>query len=169
MKEIWRPVVGYEGLYEVSSWGCVRNVRTGRVLRPRKDIDDYMYVDLWKDGVPKTYRVHRLVAMAFADLVDWTEDANGKPFKELEINHKDKDRTNNRVENLEWCGRTYNVRYSQAKTVYQYTLDGELVRVWPSTRECEKYGFNYRCISACCNGKQETHKGFKWSYLPPSC
>ena len=169
MEEVWRPVVGYEGLYEVSSWGRVRNCLTGLVLRPGKNRVGYMIVVLWKEGVPKTCSVHRLIGMAFPDMVDWTEDAKGRPFEELEINHKDQNKENNCVENLEWCNRKYNQTYSLAKTVYQCTMDDQLVNVWPSTAECGRHGFYQAAISACCRGKLKKHKGFKWSYLPPNC
>ena len=167
MNEIWRSVKDYEGLYEVSSWGRVRNCRTGRVLRPWKDKEIYLLVTLHKDGVRKGCLVHRLVGMAFPDLVGWTEDAKDRPFEELEINHKDEDKKNNRVENLEWCNRKYNQAYSLAKTVYMYTLDGGLCGLWPSTRECERNGFDSSGITNCCNGKFKKHKGFKWSYEAP--
>ena len=182
MTENWREIKGYEGLYEVSNWGRVRslgmwtNVRgggkrwlAGRVLRPHKDRGGYLLVHLCKDGVIKTCKVHRLVAEAFPDMVGWTEKAVGKPFDELEINHKDKNKENNHIDNLEWCDRSYNVRYSQARTVYQYTLDDKLCGLWPSANECGRNGFNSGHIINCCNGKYKykTHRGFKWSYEPP--
>ena len=159
----YRTIFGYE----VSTAGSVLNPMTGQVLRPVKKNKGYLYVNLYKDGVRKTYAVHRLVGMAFPDLVGWTEDAKGKPFDELQINHKDKDRANNRVENLEWCDGKYNVCYSQAITVYQYTLGDKLCGLWPSTRECGRHGFNQSHIAECCRGEQTNHKGFKWSYEPP--
>ena len=57
-------------------------------------------------------------------------------------------------------------REDMSKQVYQYTLDGELVKVWPSIRECERNGFNHGNVSQCCNGKLKTCKGYKWSYNP---
>ena len=166
MNEVWRSVKDYEGLYEVSNYGRVRNCRTGRVLRPVKDKDGYLRVDLCKDGVVKHWPVHRLVGMAFQDLVGWTEEAKGKPFSEIEVNHKDEVKTNNCVDNLEWCGRKYNTTYSFGKTVYMYN-EGGLCGLWPSTMECGRYGFYQSAIAACCNGKRKTHKGFSWSYEPP--
>ena len=182
MIESWREIKGYEGLYEVSNWGRVRslgmwtNIRgggkrwlAGRVLRLRKDKKGYLLVCLCKDGVVKTCKVHRLVAIAFPDLVGWTEDAKGRPLDELEINHKDQNKENNRIENLEWCDRSYNIKYSFAKTVYMYTLDGKLCGLWPSVNECGRHGFNQGNITNCCNGKYKykTHRGFRWSYEPP--
>lgn len=178
MKEIWRPVFGYENRYEMSTRGIVRNPRTGKILKPGKNTGGYLKVVLCKDGLAKNCLVHRLVAMTFPDMVGWTEDAKGRPFEELQINHKDKNKENNRVENLEWCDWKYNNNYgghneliskTKSKTVYQCTMDDQLVKVWPSATECDKYGFNHSHIAKCCNGTRKKHKGFKWSYLPPSC
>lgn len=52
------------------------------------------------------------------------------------------------------------------KQVYQYTLDGEFIKTWQSTRECGRNGYNQCSISKCCNGKLKTHKGYRWSYEP---
>ena len=180
MNEVWRSVKDYEGLYEVSNYGRVRNCRTGRVLRPGKNRYDYLYVILCKDGVMKHWSVHRLVGMTFPDLVGWTEDAIGKPFEELQINHKDQNKQNNRVENLEWCTQEYNLNYGtrnervaksktngkRSKTVYMY-LNGKLCGLWPSTHECGRNGFNQSNVAACCRGDKTKYKSFKWSYNPP--
>lgn len=164
MEEIWRPFNNYE----VNTTGIVRNTKTGQVLRPGKDTKGYLFVVLYKDGVPKHCLVHRLVGILFPDLVGWTEGSKGRPLDELQINHKDQDKTNNRVENLEWCDNKYNKTYSSGKTVYQYTLDGSLCGMWPSIQECGRHGFDYGSISKCCNSKLKKHKGFLWSYNPPS-
>ena len=57
-------------------------------------------------------------------------------------------------------------REDKSKQVYQYTLDGTLVKVWPSTMECERNGYSNGTVSECCNGKRKTHKGYRWSYVP---
>ena len=173
MNEIWRSIKNYEGLYEVSNWGRVRSLGKwvnskngskrfikGRVLRPGKNRKGYLQVILCKDGVMKSYRVHRLVAQAFLP----------NPYGLPEINHKDKCKANNRVENLEWCDHPYNAKYSAddwSKKVYIYTLDDKLCGLWPSTKECGRNGFNQSGVSACCRGEQTKHRGFKWSYDPP--
>ena len=118
MIEEWRPVVGYEGLYEVSSYGKVRSldryVKTcygsyrlhkGKVLSPGKDTDGYLKVCLSCNGKNKMFFVHRLAAQAF--LLN--------PDNLPEINHKDEDKTNNSVDNLEWCDRSYNNNYGTAR------------------------------------------------------
>lgn len=170
MNEIWKPVKDYEDLYDVSNFGRVRSLGMwvdgkngskrfvkGRVLRPGKNRYGYLYVGLCKDGVMKLYKVHRLVAMAFLP------NPNDLP----QVNHKDQNKENNCVENLEWCDGKYNTTYSIGKTVYMYTLDDKLCGLWPSTQECGRHEFRESAISRCCNGKLKKYKGFKWSYEPP--
>lgn len=101
MMEEWRAVPGYEGLYEVSNIGNVRNVRRNTLLRLQKTNNGYIQVWLYKNGISTGLKVHRLVAQAFLPNPD------NLPM----INHKDEDRTNNRVENLEWCDAKYNNTY----------------------------------------------------------
>lgn len=174
MEEVWRSVKDYEGLYEMTTMGRVRNSMTGQVLRPEKTTNGYLRITLTKNGIHKRYLVHRLVAQVFPDLVSWTEDAKGKPFEELTVNHLNEDKSDNRVENLQWCPLKYNIDYgtrnermakSKSKTVYQKTLDGQLVKVWPSTMECERNGFYHSAVSNCCMGIYSQYKGFKWSYI----
>lgn len=188
MKEIWRAIIGYEGLYEVSNWGRVkslpRNTTSGKILKPIKDKDGYLYVCLCKDGKVKNLRVHRLVGMAFPDLVDWATDAKGRPFEELEINHKKEGlmgKVNNHVSNLQWCDCKYNSNYGtrtersaktqrndvrKSKRVAQKTKDGELVKVWSSTKEVERQtGWSSSNISACCRGRYKQAYGFIWKYV----
>ena len=114
IEEIWRPIEGYEGLYEVSNTGKVRSLdrydnrncfRKGKVLSPIKDTDDYLKVNLYCNGKNKKCLVHRLVALTFIPNPD------GLP----QGNHKDEDKTNNNVDNLEWCNRKYNVNYGSRK------------------------------------------------------
>ena len=101
MMEEWRAVPGYEGLYEVSNMGNVRNVRRNKLLRLPKTNDGYIRVSLYKNGIKTCFQVHRLVAQAFI------ENPDNLPM----INHKDEDKTNNNVTNLEWCDVKYNNNY----------------------------------------------------------
>ena len=99
--EEWKNVIGYEGLYEVSNMGNVRNVRRNKLLKLTKTYYGYIQVNLYKNGIRTGLRVHRLVAQAFLP----------NPDNLPEVNHLDEDKTNNRVDNLEWCDRKYNNNY----------------------------------------------------------
>jgi len=108
MKEIWKPVVGYESVYEVSNIGNVKRVlqkkgtQSGRILKPRKMTKTtYYYVNLWHKNQGKSICVHVLVAEAFL----------GKRIGHLVVNHKNGNRTDNRVENLEWITQSENIRH----------------------------------------------------------
>lgn len=173
-KEQWKDIEGYEGLYQVSDRGRIKSfnyMNTGKTgyIRPGKHRLGYLQIRLAKNGVRKTYYLHRLVAEAFIP----------NPDNLPEVNHKDEDKTNNQVENLEWCNHRYNVCYGTAikrtseknfngkKTipVCQYTLEGKLVKIWSSATEAERQtDFNQAHICDCCNGKRKKHKGFIWSY-----
>jgi hypothetical protein len=115
MAKEWRAVKGYEGLYEVSSAGDVRSLdkmywrgrygmqsKRGRIMNHHDNGTGYRYISLVKDGVRKNHYVHRLVAEAFIPAVD------GKEY----VNHIDRNRANNNVDNLEWCTCSENVRHS---------------------------------------------------------
>lgn len=91
MKEKWKDVVGYEDLYQVSNRGQVK--RNNKILRFNQNRNKYLAVSLSKHGVVKTFRIHRLVALAFIERKD---------SKKNVVNHLDGNRTNNRVENLRW-------------------------------------------------------------------
>lgn len=171
IKEYWKPVVGYEGLYMVSNWGRVKSIKFGkeRILKQWTNKDGYLQVSLFKNNKRKNFRVHRLVAEAFIPNLD------NLP----QVNHRDENPLNNNVDNLEWCSAKYNCNFGTrieriitkttngklSKTVLQYTLDGQFVREWESTNECGRNGFNQGNIADCCKGKRKTHKGFIWKYL----
>lgn len=101
--EIWKDIIGFERIYEISNYGRVRSVRSGRILSQSKcgGCRGYAAVCLSKDGKRYGKLVHRLVAEAFIPPVEGLS----------EVNHKDEDKTNNRVENLEWCDHKYNMNY----------------------------------------------------------
>lgn len=103
--EQWRDIAGYEGIYQVSNLGRVRSLKFGkvRVLRPQKDKDGYLLVSLCKGGKIKKCRVHRIVASAF---ITNNDDAKN------EINHRNEIKSDNRVSNLEYCDRSYNLTYN---------------------------------------------------------
>lgn len=166
--EIWTYIEGYEGLYQISNYGRVLSLnyrRTGKenILCNKCDKNGYQYIILSKNGITSTYKIHRLVGNAFLPKSDLPE-----------INHIDEDKSNNRVENLEWCSRQYNCIYGNglkkrmkavSKSVLQYNLDGNFVKEWNSTRDIRRYlGFCNSDISKCCKGKLKTCKGYIWRY-----
>lgn len=104
-QERWKPIFGYDGLYEVSDLGRVRSKHSGEwtVLRPAKNPNGYLSVMLYKYGNGKNYYIHQLVARYFVP--------NDNLFN-TEINHIDECKQNNRVSNIEWCDRYYNMHYN---------------------------------------------------------
>ena len=166
MTEIWCPINGYGGLYEVSDQGRVKSIGYGkeRILRPGRNGRGYLKVGLHRNGECKWYDMHRLVAQAFIP----------NPQNLPEVNHKDENKTNNSVQNLEWCDSKYNNNYGTrnqrmaeklSKPILQYTKSGKLVREWKSTRDVERnLGYFHNSISNCCNGKLKSAYNFIWKF-----
>ena len=164
MEEIWKDKKDYEGLYQVSNCGRVKSIKFGKEIIMKQHIRGrYYYVGLSKNGIVKKYSVHRLVAEAFID----------NPDNLPQVNHKDENKLNNVVTNLEWCDAKYNTNYGtarqrmtekQSKPVLQYDLEGNFIKEWKSTMECGRNGFNQSSVAACCRGKRKTAKGFIWEY-----
>ena len=138
MLELWKPIAGYEGLYEVSSLGNIASLNYAgkkgirKNMVPGADKDGYLQVALSKNGKVVWRKVHRLVAKAFID----------NPDNLPQINHKDENVKNNTVDNLEWCTGKYNVNYGtamarktakQSKPVIAMSNDG-IERAFPSIR-----------------------------------
>lgn len=167
MEEIWKEVLGYEGLYEVSNLGNIRSLnynRKGYVqnLLQHKNNNGYLTVMLTLHGKQKRLLVHRLVAEAFIP----------NPFDLPCVNHLDESFTNNRANNLEWCTQRYNLEYgtrrareiaTKTKAVEQLK-DGVVVKRWSGAAEAERAGFSRQCIYYCCTGKQPQHRGYEWRY-----
>lgn len=168
IKEEWKNVVGYEGIYQISSIGRVKNIKNGRIKKPTINKYGYFHVMLWKNNQKKLKRIHRLVAEAFLN--------NPNPDIFDCINHKDENKLNNCVENLEWCDRKYNNNYgthnsniakSHSKPIIQYTLNGEFVREWESAAVASReLKFPQSAINWCCLKKKKFNscKGFLWKY-----
>ena len=177
IKEEWRPVRDYEGLYEVSNFGRIRSLKFGKtkVLKPGKRRRGYLFVTFLKNSKKKHHSVHRLVFEAF----------NGKIPDGFEVNHIDENPSNNRLDNLNLMTHKENVNWGTAqkrraekqkgqkrcdvterlsKPVVQSTLDGVFIKVWSSTMECGRNGFSNGDVSLCCNGKYKQHKGYIWQY-----
>jgi hypothetical protein len=173
-KEVWKKVVTGDGIdwkrYSVSSYGRVRNDSTGKILKSKID-KEYLRAELWKNGKNKFYYVHRLVAMAFIP--------NDDPLHKTQVNHKNENKTNNTVENLEWCTPEYNINYgtrnervgeSNMKQVIAIDKNGEIVGYYESTLAVEKYtGISQGSISRYCTGKLKwTKTGLTFRYFTPT-
>ena len=165
MIEVFRDIPGYEGLYQVSNLGNVKSLGNGdnknnvgkeRMLKLQKDKDGYLTVFLSIHNYKRLHKVHRLVALAFLP------NPNNYP----QINHKDKNKSNNNVDNLEWCTAQYNVDYSVSKPVNQYSLDGIYIATYKSIKEASRTtGTDQTGIVQCCKGKLKTSGGFIWKYV----
>lgn len=170
--EIWRTVKGYEGLYEVSSFGNVRNANSGRPLNPCRHRTGYLSVVLYKDKKPKRFLIHRLVATAFID------NANNYEF----VNHLDEDKANNSAENLEWCSREHNMRHGTVgariskkrghdsrtggRPVAQIGDNGEVLKTFKSIANASREtGAARTSIWECCNGIHIKANNSRWAYL----
>lgn len=169
MKEIWKDIEGFEGLYQVSNMGRVRSLRRNIILKNRIT-SGYEMVLLYTNNIRKNYLVHRLVAHAFIP------NPNNLP----QVNHKDENKTNNCVDNLEWCDGKYNTNYgtgnkrraqkqlnnkNKSKVVLQYSLDGTFIKEWKSTMAVERnLGFCQSSISECCRNIRKTAYSYIWKY-----
>ena len=169
-KEIWKPVVGFEGLYEVSNLGRVRN-RKGKVLRPAPNSNGYMRIILRKDNKDWGKQIHRLVAMAFIP------NPNNLPI----INHINERTGDNRVENLEWCNYSYNFWVSSKcnaknRRVIQKDKEGNIIAEYKSISEAARAMGNEQAKSSICKcirfrmGLRKTKRscntcmGYIWEY-----
>lgn len=161
MIEIWKDVKGYEGLYKVSNKGNIKSFYKSktRILKPSKDKDGYLRIDLYKDGKSKTFQLHRLIAIEFIP----------NPENKPEVNHINEDKTKNNIENLEWATHRENINHGTrtqkcSKEVYQYDIEGNLIKKWTSTAECGRNGFTQGIVAACCRGELKAHKNYIWKY-----
>lgn len=175
MKEIWKDIKGYEGLYQISNLGKVKNIKRlqydinkkvfvyiekEKMLKPSKNKKGYLQVVLQKKKKRKSQKVHRLVAEAFIS------NPNNLPI----VNHKDENKQNNCVDNLEWCNNKYNCNYGSrntklAKKVNQYTKNNIFVKTYESMSEASKLlNIHHSHISDCCLGKRKSAGGYVWKY-----
>ena len=184
--EIFKDIEGYEGFYQVSNEGRVRSlervvehsysgIRTikERILKPGKNRDGYLHVNLCKDGSLKMHRIHRLVAEAFTP----------NPENKKTINHVNGIKADNRLENIEWCTNSENQLHAY-RTGLNYHADntgkpkrsvkqidrqtGSIIATYESIMEAEqRTGVNNSDISKCCKGNPNYHHagGFIWIYI----
>ena len=171
MEEIWKDIKGYENIYQISSYGRVKSLKRisdcGRHL-PEKILKagnshGYKSVTLRKNGASKIHSVHRLVGQTFIE----------NPCNFPCINHKDEDKTNNKVNNLEWCTQKYNANYGtrnkrfgdkHGKKVIQFDLSGNEIRRWISCAEAGRYYGRSRITIADACRKHSKSCGYLWRY-----
>ena len=166
--EVWKDIPGYEGLYQASTYGRIKSIITGKIMKPYVQIKGYLRINLLNN---KKFLVHRLVALTFLP----------KPFLEnLQINHRDENPANNSVENLEWCTNKYNCNYGshannlskslknaakKSAPVIQIDSQGLTVASYPSIQEVERQtGYYASSICLCCKGKLKQAYGYIWKY-----
>ena len=149
----FKRINGYEEMYAVSDQGEVYSFKK---LKPRENNCGYLCVVLCKDGEkPKQKFIHRLVAEAFLPTNDYT----------LQVNHKDSNRKNNKIDNLEWCSVQYNNMLAHAKRVEQYDLYGNKLAEYASVVVASNItGVSASSISHCCRKDTKTSGGFIWKY-----
>lgn len=180
MEEVWKDIKDYEGLYQVSSIGRVKSLPkmkrtpTATFMTDERMVSQhickgYLRVGLCKFGKTKSFFVHCLVASAFIG------EAHG-----LTVNHKDENKLNNCVDNLEYMTLADNIRYGSGTRrsalsrtdnpligtpVNQYTIDGKFIRRYISINQAKREnGFHKENISLCCSHKRNQSNGFIWRY-----
>lgn len=149
--EVWKLINDYPN-YSVSNLGRVKSNVTGRVLKSAVGSNGYCTVVLYNSSGGKSHTIHRLVAKYFLENYSNT----------LEVNHKDEDKTNNNVSNLEMCTRIYNRCYGTAIDrhkkklsfpIVQMSTDGEIIRTFDSIKEASRtLGLKASSIAYCCKG-----------------
>ena len=187
LKEIWKPIVGYEGYYEVSNFGnvksltrkvsgklgSIRNTKE-RILAKRFNHDGYSQVYLGKNSIFKGKMVHRLMAEVFIK----------NPLNKKEVNHKDGIKDNNNINNLEWCTPSENIIHSfkvlkrkagkqgklgkdnsSSKPIIQMDLNGKILNIWNCQREIFEAGIKAWNISHVINDNYRQSGGYKWKLL----
>lgn len=169
INEIWKDIPGYEGLYEISNFGNIKSFHNYRgrnnILKPKLK-SGYYQIGLRKNNIRKWYTLHRLVAEAFIP------NPNNLP----QVNHKDENKLNNNVENLEWCTVLYNntygtrierVKSKTSKPVYQYDLKNNFIKKYSSITEAsKKLNISAGNIVSCCKKYKNYSNagGYIWKY-----
>lgn len=173
MKEEFRNIVGYEGLYQVSNLGNIKSLErtktnhskyqlvNGRILKSSINHKGYVYVILYKNNKQKGYLVHRLVAEAFIP----------NPENKPQVNHIDGNKLNNHVSNLEWVSQQENMQHAlsnglkMTKPIYQYDKEGNLIKIWNSIREIQRtLNIPSSLIIRCCKGERKSSHNYIWKY-----
>lgn len=172
MKEVWKDISEFEGLYQVSNLGRVRN-RDGLVKQTKTNNRGYIQICLHKQGKSYYKLMHRVVAEAFIP----------NPNELPQINHKDEDKNNNTIQNLEWCTNMYNrhfgtsiqrmaqhhnyseVAKASSKPVLQLK-DGMVIKQYESVMAASReVGISDSAIRQVCYGRNKNSAGFQWQYM----
>ena len=173
--EIWKGIKGYEVKYQVSNGGRVRSLKTGIYMKPQVRKHGYLGVQVHGNGKnarrSETLSIHRCVAEAFIP----------NPDGKAEVNHINEDKTDNRVENLEWVTHQENSAHAtrgerigkanknnplNSSSVGQYDMDGNLIATYPSIHEAMRQtGIPIGCIWSVCEGKTKQSRGYRWEYI----
>lgn len=157
--EIFKDIEGFEGVYQISNLGTVKNIKRNKIKKNEIDIDGYVRVGLSKNGKQNHYKIHRLVAQAFLP----------NPKNLPQVNHKDENKTNNNVTNLEWCTNEYNHNYGTinqriAEKLSKPVMCIETGEIYTSVKEARsKTTLNH--IDAVCRGERNKCGGFHWCYV----
>lgn len=156
LESLWVDFPQGKRKYKVNRKGQILSVRTGEILVPQLQKNGYYNI---KIGC-RTFNIHRIVAEAFIP-----------NNEELPcINHKDGNKFNNNVDNLEWCTYRHNIIHAYSNGLRKNIkavvclLNGDIVKEYKSARDAEKDGFANQLIAKCCRGKRKTHKGYEWKY-----
>ena len=159
--ETFVEIEGFEN-YEVSNLGKVRNIKSGRILKPQLTKNGYLKHFLYKNNKQKHLLLHRIIAIAFID----------NPEAKPQVNHIDENKLNNDLSNLEWCTirenavhgtRTKRIAEKRSKKVVQLDLNDNVLNEFESMVQAEQEtGVSRRSIGRCCNGKLKSSRGFKW-------
>ena len=159
--ETFVEIEGFEK-YEVSNLGRVRNIKSGRILKPHLNHNGYLKHHLYKHNKLKELFLHRIIAIAFID----------NPEEKPQVNHIDENKLNNDLSNLEWCTERENVIHGTrtkraaeklSKKVIQLDLNDNVLNEFESMVQAgQETGVSRSNISSCCNGKRKSAGGYKW-------
>lgn len=158
---LWRDIKDYEGLYQISSQGDIRN-SNGLIMKQRLDKDGYKRITLTKrengKKILKTFQIHQLVAINFLDNPNYYDC----------VNHKDENKMNNYVENLEWCTRAYNNSYTKRFPkggINKPVINLNTGKIYKSMTEAgREMGVTCGAIYNCCIGRNKTSAGYVWGF-----